>query len=143
MGRGGPYFPALPPIGPAQRGRDKGAPSLPDSHEGPQLGWTLPGPKVVAEVGAGAPTPSSHAGRGSGLWENTGEVGEISFGFLLATESSVLKKWDASGGRRGFLAPTPMQEGSRDDLSPPHSPEKETETREGIRHTKAAQLNQS
>lgn len=56
-------------------------------------------------------------------------MGEISFGFPLATESSVLKKWGASDERRGFLAPTPMQEGSRDDLSPPHSPEKETDQR--------------
>lgn len=58
-----------------------------------------------------------------------GSGGGISFEFLLAIESSVLKNWGASSGRWGFLAPCPMQEGSRDDLSPPRSPEEETETR--------------
>ena len=81
MGRGGLRFPAPPPIGPAQRRRDKGAPALPDSHEGPQLGWTLPGPMVVAEVGGAAPTPSGHAGKGLGFGRTQGEWGR----FLLSS----------------------------------------------------------
>lgn len=66
---------------------------------------------AMAMVGRAAPTPNGGAGRGLGLRGATKKVGGNYLGFDLATGSPV--GWVA-WGRRGFLAPTPTLEGSRD-----------------------------